>query len=219
MYGVNSPAGFIPVRSLASANPFNDGLETFPLLITGGLGGYRGDLIRAEASGYVQQVSVGQQGSAVAHYPLGVAQSFSWLGVSHEKYYKSPAFVPGTPIASGTQVTCFSIADPMQIYTIQTDEALGLQQTDTFNNFAFTATATYAVGGQNYPKGNDVTGISSVMLDQATLVTTAANTVGRILGLTVENNNSWYIPGTNTVGYNNVNVILNNHFLTQAVGV
>lgn len=227
-YGQNLPNGLQATKTITGA-PFTGQVNTYliksgygnnifrndPVVIGGGAGGSD-----ATQQGYV--ISLYDYNASVAHtsgtnFRLGAS-----LGVFDGCSFTTPtsvnpidpaspgrSFWPAGTVTLGTMPAIANIIDdPNVVFNIQTNGVTGIQQA----NMGCTAPVVFTLT-TGIVQGNTNTGESTVALDQSNLVTNGASTNYnlKLLRFVADPRN---IPATATVNspYNNVEVIINNHF-------
>lgn len=225
-YGQNQPWGLQAIKTI-NGGTWNG--QTSKYLIESGYPNniFKGDLVYLGGDGYIHNLSDLTVGGAT---PYTTAQA---IGVFNGCSFTTPTSVnpidpaspgrqfwpAGTVIPGGVPATCDIIDDPSVIYNVQSAGGpLGIIGNIPFNAQGATASVAYSyVQGPpispTNPSGNFQTGISSLVIDSAS-VGVAANLNLRILRFVPADQNSPII------NFNNVEVIIQNHsFVTRSVGL
>jgi hypothetical protein len=209
-YGQNLPWGMQAVRSLTSAS-YNSQGNQYIISPNATNSIFRGDLVRIDADGYVTSIyDVG--GGFTTTASVGVFNGCSYVTPTANNPIDPaspgrPFWPVGTVLAPNTQATAFVLDDPNIIYNIQTNSANGLTQT----NIGQVAAVSFQTAN-NLVIGNTNTGVSLMSLDQATAAVGNPTLNLKILRL---------IPnpdGSTNIGYNNAEVIIQNHFYCSRPG-
>lgn len=196
-YGVNAPSGLVPVGTI-SASPFTGATQAFNIAAAYNTNIGLGDPVAALSTGYI---GIGVAGATT----LGVFQGCSYVD-SFGVIQKKDGWYANTTIQTNTVILANVICDPNTVYDVQTSIGGGSVQGAAFsNNFN---TANYAIGTMSS------LGMSTTTLDLSTLNTTSTLNL-KIIGLTPDTNNAWSVG--NNFPYNNVKVIINNHFFRAGV--
>lgn len=229
-YGQNLPNGLQATKTITGA-PFTGQVNTY--LIQSGYGNniFRGDPVviggaaagsDATQQGYV--ISLYDYNASVAHTSGVLYKQGASLGVFDGCSFTTPtsvnpidpaspgrSFWPAGTVTLGTMPAIANIIDdPNVVFNIQTNGVTGIKQSNMGCTapVAFTFNATTGI-----VTGNLATGESSVALDQANLNVSSASTPWnlKLLRFVGDPRN---IPATVAVNspYNNVEVIINNHF-------
>lgn len=204
-YGQNLPWGLQATKSLG-ASTWNGQVSPYfidPSSTTQSI--FRGDPVYIKANGYI--ASLYEAGSPAF-------QTTSTVGVFDGCSYVTPTsanpidpaspgrlyWPAGTQTLNNTPVTAFVIDDPNTIFNVQTNATPGLTQ----SNIGNTAPVAFNISG-GLVQGNTNTGISGLSLDQANAGTGATLNL-KILRLVARTGN------TAGLGYNNAEVLIQNHF-------
>lgn len=193
-YGVNAPLGFEPVGTLAGS-PWNGATRSFTIASGYGTSLFSGDPIAALTNGTIGIATIGGA-------TLGIFNGCQYISTTGV-IVKSNYWPASTAVMANTVVEAFLIIDPNMLYTIQTNTSGGATLAMNFTNFNF------GVG-----TGSTVTGQSAYVLDLSTIATTDTLNC-KLLGLPIVS--SYVAKNDWGVGYNNVYVMLNNHYLRNGI--
>jgi len=183
-YGVNAPQGLVGQQYLANAT-WNGAFQNFPVASGYGTSLFKGDPTTDLADG---TIGIGVAGATCN----GVFQGVSYTNATGS-FIVSPFWLAGTVTLGTIPATAQVVADPNAIFEIQTNSGVGLALTDVNSNANFVAGA-----------GNQRTGLSGYMLDQATLGV-GGNLNLKIIALGTDIRNAPLQP------YNTALVYINNH--------
>lgn len=205
-YGQNLAWGLQATKSL-NASTWNGQVNPYFINAESGVTAtsiYRGDPVVMETNGYI--VSLYEGGTLSTTPILGVFDGCSYVQPTSANPIDpaSPGrlFWPaGTLTLNNIPPVAFVIDDPNTIFNIQTNSSDGLTQANMGNTFNV-AQGTVGVGNG---LGNTSTGISGMMLDQASAGTSASANLKAIRLVARTGNNAG-------VAYNNAEVIIQNHF-------
>jgi hypothetical protein len=193
-YGVNAAAGLVPSGTVSNSQ-FNGATFTFNVLPGYNTNIFKGDPVAPLSTGYI---GIGVAGQTT----LGVFQGCSYVD-SMGVIQKPNGWIANTTIQTNTVVSAYVIIDPNVTYDIQTNGIVGAAFANNFSN------ANYAIG-----TGIAATGMSTTTLDASTFNTTSTLNL-KVIGLTNNSLNQWSVGGN--FPYNNVQVIINNHFFRAGV--
>lgn len=209
-YGVNLPWGLQATKTLGSAT-YNS--QSSPYLIAPGYVNniFKGDPVAINAAGYLinaYDIPVGAFGVSPV---IGVFVGCSFITPTAlnpiDPASPGRSYWPaGTNTLNSVPATAFVIDDPNVIYNVQTNATPGLTQANIGNTAAFAFTVDTGI-----VQGNTNTGVSSVALDQSTVGTLATRNM-KILRFVPISGNFASDAVTPALGYNNVEVIIQNHF-------
>lgn len=193
-YGTNSPQGLQPIGTVSGA-PWTASIRTFTIASADPNSYYNGTLISPGADG---NITIGAASTAA----LGVFQGCYYVDATN--VIQKRMYWPGNTVtATNTLATADIITDPNTIYDIQVN-----------NGALTTATATNNFNTFNcigFANGSTITGYSSMALNVVTPITNDVAFNAKIIGLTPAEGNAWGLA------YNNVSVIINNHFFRPGV--
>lgn len=212
-YGVNAPMGLQPVGMLGNATWNN---QTTPAFIASGYAQniFQGTPVYPAANGTIVLATAGD-----ANPIMGVFWGCNLLTadgrVVFSPYWPANTVVtsPGYPIAVAT---AFIITDPAVVYNIQSTDTLdpndqrGVTSAEIWNNASLVAGAA--------PGGNIQTGLSNWSLDVNT-IGNGANKQLKIIGFTdIPGNNPGNPAAPLEEKFNNVLVVINNHYFKGGTG-
>lgn len=218
-YGQNQPWGLMAIKTI-NGGTWNG--QTSQYLIQSGYANniFKGDLVYLGADGYIHNLSELTAVTLQTAQAIGVFNGCSFLTTTATNPIDPaspgrPYWPAGTVTFNNQDATCDIIDDPSVIYNIQSD-AGGVP----FNAQGDTASVgyTYIVASTTNPTGNFNTGVSSMVLASATIGTGATDNL-RILRFVPVSGNPSPAAGP-TIGYNNVEVLIQNHsFVQRAAGI
>lgn len=207
-YGQNQPWGLVPIKTITGA-PWNG--QTNPYLIQSGyaLNIFRGDLVYLGDDGFIHNLAEAvNYGTAQA---LGVFDGCSYVTTTAinpiDPASPGKMYWPASAVTLNNQVAIANIIDdPSVVFNIQSGAA-GVPFTAQGSN----ASVGYTLVNNN-PQGNFSTGVSSVILNVATIAAGANLNLKILRFVNVDGNPS---TPNETVPYNNVEVLIQNHSFAQ----
>lgn len=193
-YGVNAASGLVPYSYLGASN-WNKQESALPVGWVSGFGSsvYKGDPLIQSNDGTVTIFTTADQTTPI----VGIFQGCSYQDPNTQKLVFQPYWIAGTTTFQAQDVTVYALVDRNIVYNVQT--LLG-------------GATRPAIGGNlkvNIAAGSPSTGLSGTTVDfTGTADRTIATLPVKVIGLTPANGNSFGLQ------YNNVLVVINNHFLT-----
>jgi hypothetical protein len=200
-YGTSSPFGLLPQKFITSATG-NYQLTRYLLASGYNTNLYKGDPAYVTTGGTIVIATAGD-----AHPLIGAIQGFKYFD-SKNNFVESPTWVAGTVVGSqgkGSDGNLYAEVyvwdDPHQIFEIQTNATPGVALADVFGNANLISSV---------PAAGSV--LSGWMLNQASIANANPTYQLKILSLTPT------VYNGSGIGYNVVNVKINNHFLNSGTG-
>lgn len=192
-YGVNAPFGLQPRRYLNGA-PWNGAVNTYNIASGYNTAIFTGDPVYLAAGTGLILAAAGDGNPFI-----GVFQGCKYYDTNANVIF-SPYWPASTTVLTGTLVEAFVADDPTIIFDIQSNNTTGVTQAQLGKN------AVIALG-----TGSTISGQSAVVLNLSVAPTTTATFQLKIMRLTPN-------PSNGFIGYNNVEVVINNHYYKGGTG-
>lgn len=192
-YGVNAPFGLQPRRYLNGA-PWNNATNTYNIATGYATTIYTGDPVYLASGTGLIQAAAGD-----ANPCIGVFQGCKYYD-TNGNFIFSPYWPASTSVLTNTLVEAEVADDPNIIFDIQSSNTTGVTQAQLGLN------AVFAIG-----TGSTISGQSGAVLNLATAPATTATFQLKIMRLTPN-------PSNGFKGYNNVEVVINNHYYKGGTG-
>lgn len=218
-YGQNQPWGLMAIKTI-NGGTWNGQTNQYLIKSSYAQNIFKGDLVYLGADGYIHNLSELTAGVYPTAQAIGVFNGCSFVTSTATNPIDpaSPArpyWPAGTVTFNNQDATCDIIDDPSVTYNIQSDVG-GVP----FNAQGATASVgyTYVNASTTNPTGNFGTGTSLVVLNSGSIGIAADLNIRILRFIPVAGNPS---PAAGpTVGYNNVEVLIQNHsFAQRAPGI